>query len=114
MYEVTGEWRRLHNEEFYDLDCSLNIVWMIKSRRRWVGHVHGEGRYIEGWWENLKQSGHLEDQDIDGRIILKLIFRKCDGGHGLDWSGSEYEQVADSCECGNEPLASIKRREFLD
>jgi hypothetical protein len=38
--EVTGEWRKLHNEELSDLYCSLYIVRMIKSRRmRWAGHV---------------------------------------------------------------------------
>ena len=37
--EVTGEWRKLHNEELYDLYSSPNIVQVIKSKMRWAGHV---------------------------------------------------------------------------
>ena len=46
MDEVTGEWRRLHNEELNDLYSSTNTVRLIQSRRmRWAGHVArmGEG-----------------------------------------------------------------------
>jgi hypothetical protein len=52
--EVTGEWRKLHNENLNDLYSLPNIVWVVKSRRmRWAGHVacmgvergaHGFGR----------------------------------------------------------------------
>jgi hypothetical protein len=38
--EVTGEWRKLHNEELHDLYSSLSIIRIIKLRRmRWAGHV---------------------------------------------------------------------------
>jgi len=41
-------------------------------------------------WGNLREKDHLEDAGADGRIILRWIFRECDGGggHGLDLSDS--------------------------
>jgi hypothetical protein len=39
-HEVTGDCRKLHNEEFHNMYSSPNIIRMMKSRRmRWVGHV---------------------------------------------------------------------------
>ena len=44
--EVTGEWRKLHNEELRDLYSLPNIVRVVKSRRMgWAGHV---ARMVEG------------------------------------------------------------------
>jgi len=37
MVEVTGEWRRLHNEERYNLYSLPDIIWVIKSKMKFVG-----------------------------------------------------------------------------
>jgi hypothetical protein len=88
--EVT-EWRKLHNEELIDLYSSSNIIRVIRSRRmRWAENVGkrriGEMR-TEFWWGNLRERDHLENPDVDGSRITKLIFRKRDVGvrTGLIW-----------------------------
>ena len=93
--EVTGEWRKLHNEELSDLYSLLNIVWVVKSRRmRWVGHVArmGEGRGVHrvlvGKPEGKRPLGRLR---VEGRIILRQIFRKWEGVVGTGWSWLRIE-----------------------
>ena len=88
--EVTGEWRKLLNEELNDLYCSPNIVRVKKSRKmRWAGHVAVWGReeaYTGFWWGNLRERDHLGDPGVDGRIILSWIFRKWEMVVGNGWS----------------------------
>jgi hypothetical protein len=78
--EVTGEWRKLHNEELHDLYSSTNIVRAIISRKiGWAGHVARMGReesYAGLCWENLREKDYYGDPGIDGRIILRWMFRK--------------------------------------
>jgi hypothetical protein len=86
--DVTGEWRNLHAEKLHYLYSSPTIVRVIKSRRiRLAGYVLRMGRgeaCTEIWWENLRERHHWGDLGVDGRIILRPIFRKCDVG-GMDW-----------------------------
>jgi hypothetical protein len=71
--EVTGEWRKLHNEELQTLYPFPNIITQIKARRmRWVGHVAcmGEERKVQGFrrkarrkettWKTKAQMGGWE------------------------------------------------------
>jgi hypothetical protein len=81
----------LHNEKLNDLYCSLSIVQMIKSRRRWAGHVADMGVRTVVYSILVGKSegnNHLGDPCVDGRIILRWISRKWDVGYGLDRTGS--------------------------
>ena len=80
--EITGEWRNLHKEELNDLYCSSNVVRVIKSRgMRWERQVASMGKsrgVCRVWWGKLRERVHLGDPGLDGRIILRWIFRKWD------------------------------------
>ena len=89
--EVTGKWKRLHNEKLNDLYSSPNIVRVTKSRiMRWVGHLARTGE-DRGLYRVLvgKPEGrnHWGDLGVDGWIILGWISRRWDVGiwTGLGW-----------------------------
>jgi hypothetical protein len=86
--KVTGEWRRLHDEELHDLYSSPNIFHMIKSRKMgWAGNVARKGdrrgayRVLVG---DLREGDHLEDLRVGGRLILKWVFKTWHRGYGPD------------------------------
>jgi hypothetical protein len=57
--EMTGDWRKLHNEELHNLHSSPSVIGMIKSRMRWARHVARMGRrgiLIGYWWESQKET----------------------------------------------------------
>jgi hypothetical protein len=84
--EVTGDWRKPHNEDLHNMYFMPNTLRMMKSRRvRWAGHVARMGRrgmHIGYWWESQKERDHYEDQDVGGWKILKCILERWDG---MDW-----------------------------
>ena len=86
--EVTGEWRKLHNEELIDMYCSHNIVRVIKSRRmRWAGHVarigerRGVCRVLVGKPEGKRPLGRPRRR-WENNIKMDLQEVGCGG---MDW-----------------------------
>jgi hypothetical protein len=87
---VTGEWRKIHIQELYDLYCLPNNVRVIKSRRmRWVWHVarvkdkRGPYSVLVGRPEGKRRLGrprHVREDNIE----MDLQEMGWGGGHGLD------------------------------
>ena len=93
MDEVTGEWRRLHNEELNDLYSSPNIVRAIKSRRMgWAGHVARMGSRRGVYWVLVgkpvgKRALERPRHRCVGNIQMDVQEVGC-GEYGLDRAGS--------------------------
>ena len=91
--EVTGEWRKLHNEELNDL-YPHPIFSGDKIEKNEMGGAWARMERLEVytgfWWGNVRERDHFEDPDIDGRIILKWIFRKW---NVRAWTGSIWLRI---------------------
>jgi hypothetical protein len=89
--EVTGEWRKFHNEELHNLYSSPDIIRLVKSRRmRWAGHVErrGEDRKVyKVLVGSPKERDHLEDQGVGGKMGSEWILGRVAWGVwiGFDW-----------------------------
>jgi len=54
-------------------------------------HIWGRREVYAGfWWGNLRERDHLKDPGVDGRIILRRIFRKWDV---RVWTGSSWLRI---------------------
>ena len=86
--QLTGEWRKPHNEELTDLYSLPNIVWVVKSRRmRWAGHVarmgedRGVHRVLVGKPEGKRPLGRPRRRWEDN---MKMDLQEVGGARG-DW-----------------------------
>jgi hypothetical protein len=88
--EVTGEWRKLHNEELHDLYSSPSIIRIIKPRRmKWAGHVARMGekrnvyRLLVGKPEKRRPLGRPRHRSLDN---IRMDFVEVVWGD-MDWIG---------------------------
>jgi len=65
------------------------------------------------WQKSLRQGAHFQDLSVEGRTILKWIFKKWDGGVDCIDLAPGLVQMAGSHMCGNEPSVSMKCGQVL-
>ena len=113
--ELTGEWRKLHN----DLYSSPNIIQVIKLRIVWwAEHVALGGVCVEAyrgfWYWNLRERDRLEDPGLGVMIILRWISRKRNVRAWTGWIWLRIGTGGGHLFICVEPKGSIKWEKFLD
>ena len=114
--EVIGQYRKLYNEELRDFNSSPNLIRVSNP-----GECHGQGM-----WHIQRDTIYtvLVGKPVQNRTFwrpggrwkdnIKKVLKEKDGRHGLNSSGLEQEQMAGSCQHGNESSGSIKCKVFLN
>jgi hypothetical protein len=82
---VTGEWRRLHNDELSALHSSPNNIRVIKS-----GRMRRTVLITQERWGDLRESNYVKDPGVDGKIIPKSNFKNWDR---RAWTGSIWLRI---------------------
>jgi hypothetical protein len=105
---VTGEWRKLHNDELH-IYSSPGIIRQIKSRRmRWAGNVaRVRENCARSWWESPKERDHSEDQGVGGKMELEWILRRL-AGTSVDWIRPDQDR-----DCWRAVVSAVKNHRFL-
>jgi hypothetical protein len=108
--EVTGRWRKLHNEELHNLYFSPSIIRIMKLRKmRWAGHVARMGEKSHAFRLFMVKSkgkrplGRPRCRRLDD-IKMDIVEIRLVGVDLIDLAQDRYS----SCECGNETSVSIK------
>jgi hypothetical protein len=86
--EVTGDWRKLCNEELCDLYSAPHILRVVQIKKNEMDEVWERQKLNTGFWfGNPSEGGHCEDAGVDGRIMLKLTLKVYTGRvwAGLMW-----------------------------
>jgi hypothetical protein len=78
LFETKKRKRKMWTKKCYlerNISYDVHLLWRVCGRRE---------ECTGCWWGNLRERGHWGDPDVDGRIILRWIFRNLEWGVG-DW-----------------------------
>jgi hypothetical protein len=86
--EVTGEWRKLHNEDLHNSYSFPDIIRQVKANEvSGACSTHGREKCTRFWWESPKERDNLKDQGVGGKMGSEWILGRLAWGVwiGFDW-----------------------------
>jgi hypothetical protein len=107
--QMTGEWRKLHNEELHNLFSSPDIIKQVKANEvSGACGMYGRGeKSVQGFGGKARKKDHWEDQGVGGKMGSEWILGRLAWGVWIGFDWLRTETVAGCCECGDEPSGSF-------